>query len=182
MHALLVAAVVLLPFGLIGCSDLLGEVPEGCGDERTHHVDQQDSPASHAEVAPRGDQLVYLWEIKVTNACKAEHVAIDWKVVLNEAFDDVCDVPRVVGSAYQPGSFLSARTVEMSPSGSRAERTYQGETSYGLKQAAGAEDAPVAYTVDVEVQYSLADEQESRDCASSMIRGVEIKAVDRVDK
>lgn len=185
----------LLALSLAGCSDFLSSTPEGCGKERRHHADLRDSPTSHAIVRKEGEAFVYLWEIPVTGACKKQHVDIDLEVVINEGHlipdeDDIaCSPVQVRGSAYRPGSFVSARTIPMTATGldgGSLLNTYKGSDSYGLKQNAQLEgdDDPASYTVDVEVVSPIddGDEEWARDCAAVMVHRVEITAVDLVDE
>lgn len=173
---ILALAAILLSTGLAGCSDLVDTAPAGCGEERRHRLVHTDfTAATHAQKRTQGDEVVYLWEIPIANACPNEHADIDLRIAIVD--HDACRRPtQVVGSAYLPGSFISARTIPLTAQGDLLAREYTGHDSYGLKQ--GGAGGSTTYTVDVEVHFEMADDG----CGEDVVRDVEIVVVDRVAK
>lgn len=182
--------VVAASLSLAGCGVPGGGSPEGCGHSRVHDLDKPSNPVASAQESTQGSDLVYLWKIQVTGACRNEHVEVNIDVQVDEQYldepnpDDNCaDVSRIIGSAYMPGSFITPRPISMSGTMDfdAKVRTYHGTTSYGLQQFPGAKDSPASYTVDVEVHYPTGGDETAADqCASLMVKSVKIRAVDRI--
>jgi hypothetical protein len=178
MRVVSLVALLLLPMvGLAGCS-AFDKVPEGCGEERRHHlVFDQFNPVSHARNRTFGNEDVYVWEIAVTDACPKEHAEIELRLETADDFSGCRGPTSVAGSAYLPGSFVSAQAIPMQATGDLSKVVYEGSSSYGLRQ--GDAGGRTTYTVDISAHFPAGHDS---DCPESTIREVEIVVVDRVAK